>query len=465
MNAFTWLTQPWGFTLLMVLATSACVAQKLPLMGQKEQFFSPQGERAATSLAGSSASSAATLQLTTSRLPLSFEANQGQTDERVDFLARGRGYTVFLTATEAVLALRNAARGLMKDEVTPSASSSSPGTVLRMQFVGANRNPHVTGGEELPGKVNYFRGKDPQQWRTNIPTFATVTYQDVYPGVDLVYYGNQRQLEYDLVLAPGTDPAVIRLAFAGLAGTPPRIDMNGNLILGVAGGEVRLLTPHISQEIDGVKHVIPGRYVLRRSESADSGVKEVGFEVAAYDSSKPLIIDPVLSYSTYLGGSGEDVGRSVAVDSSGNAYVTGPTCSLDFPTSQPFQGTPHGGCDVFVIKMNPTGTALIYSTYLGGSDFDYSHDLTIDASGNVYVTGTTRSTDFPTHNPLQATSAGCSGTLVSDGGCDGFIIKIDPIGSALVYSTYLGGSSTDAGRSIALESVREVLELEGEVMI
>ncbi len=265
------------------------------------------------SLAASPAA-AAKLQVSYSHLPLSFEANQGQTDERVDFLARGRGYTVFLTPTEAVLALRNGQRGVTNDEAKTPSSSSSAGTVLRMQLVGANLNPQVTGREELPGKVNYFRGNDPQKWHTNIPTYAKVKYHDVYPGVDLVYYGNQRQLEYDLVLAPGTAPKIIRLAFAGREGL--RLDPNGDLILGVAGGEVRLLNPQIYQESDGEKHAIAGHYVLLHPETTDVGLNEVGFEVATYDASKPLIIDPVLAYATYLGGSGADQGESIAADPS-----------------------------------------------------------------------------------------------------------------------------------------------------
>ena len=333
-----------------------------------------------------------TIQATYGKLPLSFEANQGQADEQVNFLSRGSGYTLFLTSTEAVLALQQKAVGSRQTAVSLSSdprpwtldprltsSDSEPRTpnsevILRMQLVGTNPNPQVAGLEELPGKVNYFRGSDPQKWRTDIPTYAKVKYQDVYPGVDLVYYGNQRQLEYDFVVAPGADPKTIRLAFDGLVGAihelPLRIADNGDLVLLTDSGEVRFLKPQIYQEIDGVKRPIEGRYVFLppktpNSELTDSELKEVGFEVAAYDNGKPLIIDPVLSYSTYLGGSSRDNGFGIAVDPSGNVYVTGETLSTNFPTASPLQAAFGGFRDAFVAKVNATGSTLLYSTYLG----------------------------------------------------------------------------------------------------
>jgi hypothetical protein len=253
------------------------------------------------------------LQVTYAHLPLHFEPNQGQTDERVHFLSRGRGYTLFLTATEAVLALRK--QSAISDQPSaektsdprlrildsrPDSSDSGPrtpdsGLALRMQFVGANPNPRVAGQEELPGKVNYFIGNDSAKWRTTIPTFAKVQYQNVYPGVDLVYYGNQQQLEFDFVVAPGADPNMIRLSFGGLVGathaSPLQLDDSGNLIISTDGGEVRLRKPLIYQEIDGVKQPLPGGYVLLSPQSSSL----ITFQVAAYDTSKPLIIDPVLS--------------------------------------------------------------------------------------------------------------------------------------------------------------------------
>ncbi len=379
------------------------------------------------------------------KLPLSFEANQGQSDSQVDFLSRGSGYTLFLTPTEAVLALRkpvasNKPRG--DNALPPNAEAEQapaiPPAVVRMKLVGANPSPRVSGLDELPGKSNYFLGNDPDKWCTDVPHYAKVSYKDVYPGVDLVYYGNQRQLEYDPVVGPGADPAAIALSFDGVERL--RIDAQGDLVLDTADGEIRQHKPLVYQEVDDVRREIPGAYVL-------SGERQVGFEVAAYDSSQPLIIDPVLAYSTYLGGSDGDRGEDIAVDSSGNAYVTGRTFSTDFPTVNPFQaalGGTSGDVDVFVTKLNAAGNTVVYSTYLGGSDEDFGPDIAVDSSGNAYVTSRTKSTDFPTANPFQATHGG--------GGLDGFVAKLNPSGSAWVYATYLGGISSDEPTDIAADA-------------
>ena len=317
------------------------------------------------------------------KLPLSFEANHGQTDAQVKYLARGRGYTLFLTGTEAVLVFKNqpsAVSDQRSAKTERSKKTQKPNqTVLRMQLVGANPYPNVVGLNKLPGKSNYFIGNDPQKWRTNIPTYAKVRYGDVYPDVDLVYYGNQRQLEYDLIVAPGADPTAITLAFEGA----DKLEINdqGDLVLQTPAGQVIQHAPVIYQKTNGVKQAINGHYVLR-------GKHQVGFHVATYDATKPLVIDPVvLTYSSYLGGGAADIGNGIAVDSAGNAYVTGVTPSLNFPTcggtgaagTPPcqFDGTPLqatlasvGFTDVFVTKVNTTGTALVYSTYLGGGNAD-----------------------------------------------------------------------------------------------
>jgi hypothetical protein len=222
------------------------------------------------------------------RLPLSFEANQGQTDGQVKFLSRGSGYNLFLTSTEAVLALSTPAGKPSVDE-----PMSTSGTVVRMKLIGGNPASRITGLQELPGKVNYFIGNDPSKWRTNVSTYTRVRYENVYPGVDLIYYGNQRQLEYDFIVAPGADPGAIRLAFEG-AGELKR-GAQGDLVFSTAGGDLRLRQPLVYQEVGGVKQAIASRYVLENTH-------HVGFHVAAYDRSKPLVIDPVLSYSTSLGG-------------------------------------------------------------------------------------------------------------------------------------------------------------------
>ncbi len=376
------------------------------------------------------------------KLPLSFEANQGQTDGRVNFLSRGSGYSLFLTPTEAVLALRKPVvsnRGRTRHanaeaEQVPAA----PPSVVRMKLVGANPSPRVSGLEELPGKNNYFIGNDPSKWRTRVPHYAKVQYDEVYPGVDLVYYGNQRRLEYDLVVEPGADPRGITLSFEGVERL--RIDAQGDLVLDTPGGEIRQHKPLVYQEVDGVRREIAGAYVL-------NGGREVGFQVAAYDRSKPLIIDPVLSYSTYLGDGGSDIGWGIAVDASGNAYVRGQTSSV-FPTASPIQPAHSGGTwDAFVTKLNAAGNALVYSTYLGGSGDESSLGevgIAVDSSGNAYVTGRTDSTDFPTASPIQAANGG--------GSRDAFVTKLNAAGNSLVYSTYLGGTNRDEGYGIAVDA-------------
>src|SRR6267154_3700134 len=389
------------------------------------------------------------------RLPLQFEANRGQTDKHVHFLSRGPGYSLYLTAGETVLVLAKPNPDARHDARAPIKS-----VALRMSLVGAARKPVVSGLDEQSGKANYFIGKDPAKWHTNVPTYAKVHYQNVYPGIDLLYYGNQRQLEYDFVVAPGADPKKIVLAFKGA--DKVQIDARGGLVLRAAGGDIRQHKPVVYQEIDGVRQEIEGGYVRK-------GAGRVGFKVAAYDTSRPLIIDPVLAYSTYLGGTNAESpgevfvfaqavpGRfiGVAVDAAGNAYITGATKSLDFPTtSGAFQTTlsrdPHfkfgpGGQDVFVTKLNSTGSGLVYSTYLGGMFSDHGSGIAVDADGNAYVTGTTASFDFPT-TPLAFQRTGDANSAYN-----AFVTKLNPSGSALVYSTYLGGGFNQ-GFGIAVDT-------------
>ena len=373
------------------------------------------------------------LQQSYGKLPLSFEANQGQSDAQVKFLARGPGYALFLTPTEAVLSLKKPPAQRKAARTMPALSKAGRGTVLRMRLVGANPAPRVIGQEKLPGKVNYLKGKDPSQWRTGVPTYAKVKYEAVYPGVDLVYYGRQRQLEYDFVLAPGADPDALTLSFEGADRL--EIDPRGELVLHTAGGDLRMHKPLIYQEVEGVRRPIGGGYVRKNK-------RQVGFEIAAYERARPLMIDPVLVYSTYLGGTDFDEGRGIAVDHSGQAYVTGFTASTDFPTQDPLQPTLGGSDDAFVAKLNRTGSQLVYSTYLGGTDFDGGRGIAVDHSGQAYVTGFTASTDFPTQNPLQSALGGFR---------DAFVAKLNRAGSQLVYSTYLGGTDFDGGRGIAVD--------------
>ena len=366
------------------------------------------------------------------QLPMSFQLNEGQTDPQVAFLSQGSGYALFLTPTESVLSLQTPA------SATPSADAdqAAPASVLSMQLVGASAAPQVVGLDQLPGTSNYLIGNDPSQWHTDIPNYAQVEEQGVYPGVDLVYYGNQQQLEYNFTVAPGADPGVIRMAFTGAQSAT--LDDQGNLVLQTAGGPVVEQAPVLYQESGGVRQAVSGHFVLE-------GNGQVGFAVGSYDPSQPLVIDPILSYSTYLGGSGYNSGQGIAVDSAGDAYVSGQTGSTNFPTANPLQATFGGSSDAFVAKLNPAGSALVYSTYLGGNGVAFGTGIAVDSAGNAYVTGITESTNFPTAgNALEPT--------VGAGNSEGFVAKLNPSGSALVYSTYLGGSGYNSGQGIAVDS-------------
>jgi hypothetical protein len=365
------------------------------------------------------------------KLPLSFEANRGQTARQVKFLARGAGYTLFLTGDAAVLSLHR----------------EKANAVLRMKLAGANARAGVTGADALPGKSNYFIGSDPSQWRTNVPTYGAVKYAAVYPGIDLLYHGNQRLLEYDFLVAPGADPRAIGIRFQGAR----KLTVNGDgaLVIGFGGSEVIEPAPVVYQEIGGQRQAVAGRYVLR-------GKGRVGFSVADYDRSQPLVIDPTLVYSTFLGGSGDEFGTAIAVDTFGNTYVTGESCFMGYPnytcpnfptTPGAFQTTRVGGHEnAFVSKLNATGSALVYSTYLGGSTGAAGgFGIAVDASGNAYVTGEA-APNFPTTPGAFQTTCGCSG------GGGAFVTKLNATGSALVYSTYLSGSSGGWGVGIAVDA-------------
>ena len=383
---------------------------------------------------------AATLKSDYGNLPLSFEPNYGQTDKDVKFLARGHGYALFLTSSEAVLSLQNKPGG---------TADSTKSSVLRMRFEGAKAS-NVVGLSKLSGKSNYFIGKDPSKWQTDIPTYAKVKYEAVYPGIDLVYYGSHgRQLEYDLVVASGADPRQIKLNFAEV--DELKLDSDGDLLIGINGQQMRMHRPVVYQEKDGKREPVEAQYTL-------SDAQQIGFEIAAHDRTRTLVIDPVLAYSTFLGGTGEDAGIEIAVSSHGNAYVTGLTTSLNFPTKPTgARFGSGGGSDVFVTKFNATGNQLIYSTYLGGSSNENFYDdlalpgttyggIALDSQGSAYVTGSTRSADFPsTAGAYQQMLKGLSDT---------FVTKLNPAGNALLYSTFLGQNgvnAADGGQGIAVD--------------
>jgi hypothetical protein len=366
------------------------------------------------------------------RLPLSFERNLGQTDRRVKFLARGPHYTLFLTSDEAVLALQqNGAR-----QGKPGAPSVPP-AVVRVRLVGANDGAQVSGLDELPGRSNYFVGNDPQGWHTQIPTYAKVLYRNAYPGIDAVYYGRQGQMETDYVVKPGGDAGLIRMGIEGAQKL--EVDREGNLVLQVDGGAVRFERPVAYQENGGRRSSVAAHYAL-------AGQREVKVEVGQYDHRSPLIIDPVLIYSTYLGGTGGDVAYGIAVDSSGNAFITGITNSADFPTVGASQSASAGNGDAFVAELNAAGTALVYSTYLGGNGADTGYAIAVAASGDAFVTGTTTSTNFPAGSSTTAFQA------TYGGNGDAFVTQLNSTGNKLVYSSYLGGQGADFGQGIAVDS-------------
>ncbi|MCS6805509.1 MAG: SBBP repeat-containing protein [Acidobacteriota bacterium] len=386
--------------------------------------------------------------------PLSFESNQGQCDPRVKFLARGPGYDVYFAATEAVLHLRATnARESKQDRSTARADAGEPETnlqesqsaTLRLKLIGARTTPQIVGLEPIAARKHYFIGNDPQQWRTDIPMYAKIKYAQVYPGVDLIYYGNQNQLEYDFVVAPGIDPNVIRIGIEG--GDHLNIDAQGDLVIHIGRQQLRQRRPFIYQDINGQRVHVAGSFKFLSQSSTGSQLMEaprsiIGFQVERYDTSHPLIIDPVLSYSTYLGGDNNDRSYAIAVDATGSVYVTGETISSDFPTRNAYETS--GPFDAIVAKFSPSG-ALVYSTYLGGSDSETGYGIAVDAMGHAYVTGLTGSSNFPT-------TAGAFQRTFGGGQYDAFVTKLSPTGSSLIYSTYIGTAERDFGYGIALDA-------------
>ncbi len=328
------------------------------------------------------------------KLPLSFELNKGQIDKQVKFVSHGPGYELFLTSTEAVLRVRKSPAP-PPDKLKEQADVRE-GTVLRLKMLGANATPQVEGQDELPGKIHYFIGNEPAKWQRNIPTYRKAYFKDVYPGIDVVYYGKQQELEYDFVVGAGADPKLIRFVVEGAEQL--RLDKSGKLLLGLRHGEVTLNKPVIYQvDENGSRREVKGTYVINKNE--------VRFKLERFDSSKPLIIDPVLSYSTLLGSSNNETGFAIAVDSQGNAYVTGNTDFTGFPTTPGAFKTTSTNGGAFVTKLDQTGSSLVYSTYLNGNNGSSNgFGIAVDSSGNAYVTGNTSGNNFPTVNGLKTTS-------------------------------------------------------------
>ena len=382
----------------------------------------------------------------------SFEANQGQVESQVKFLWRGRGYFLFLTDTEAILELPSRRSRTVRAATKASGENkdrrndSSEFTVLRIEAAGASPDRTVCGVDPLPGKTNYIIGNDPKKWLSNIPSYSNVRYRSIYPGIDLVYHANQDRLEYDFVVAAAADPSLIKLRF----GTPARLslDPSGDLKVGARGDQVVFHRPRAYQTLGSETRTVPAGFVISRSQ-------EVGFALGPYDRRAPLVIDPVLIYSTYLSGSGGDEANAIALDSSRAAYLAGSTLSANFPTTsgaynRTFNTTmcppnaPTRPCsDTFITKIDPTGSFLVYSTFLGGRGDDIPGGIAVDSSMNAYVMGNTTSDNFPT-------TAGAAQTTLR-GPTNAYVTKLNSAGSNLLFSTYLGGSGTDLGNAIAID--------------
>ena len=378
---------------------------------------------------GNDAASRAKAAAEYSRMPMNFEWNQGQTDPQVKALARGRGYGLFLTNTESVLKL---------------APGNQKGAVLRWKLMGSNPTPNVQPVDRLPASVNIFIGNDPSKWRKDVPVFGKVKYDTVYPGIDLIYYGTQEELEYDFVVAPGADPKAIRFAISGA--DKLRLDARGDLVMKTHFGEVRHHKPVIYQEVDGVRRGVDGHFVVEG--------KQVAFAVGAYDRSRTLVIDPSLDFLTYTGGSNNDMGKAVGVDNLGQTYYGGATASTDFPinSNAPYPTSGGGTTDAFfsvLLFQTPHGSKFFISTYFGGTGADAvtSMILAPGSAGStipeIYVGGTTSSTDLPTVNPVQTQNAG---------GQDGFVAHLH-FPNQILFASYLGGSGNDSINGIGVDSL------------
>jgi hypothetical protein len=370
------------------------------------------------------------------KLPTTFEANVGQTDPQVKFLSRGSGYVVFLTSGGMVFSAHSQLVANTGAQPNAKTNQTQSGAVIQLNLVGANPNPLAVGESPQPGKANYFIGRDRSKWHTNVATYGKVHYKDVYPGIDLVYYGNPSQLEYDFEIAAGANPKQIQFDVKGADSVS--VDSTGDLVLQTKQGALHVKSPVLYQTFNNMKLPVSGGFSLKSST-------RVGFSLTGYDPTKPLVIDPVLLYSTYLGGLADDQAVGVAVDSEGSAYVTGWTQSTNFPLAS--QGTTPSGTNAFIAKLDVSGSSLLYADFIGGSSEDYAQAMTLDSNNNAYVTGYTCSGDFPLVNAFQSSMNGCY---------DGFISKVSADGSSLLYSTYLGGNSQTVPYAIALNSSNEM---------
>ena len=366
------------------------------------------------------------------KLPVVFEPNEGQGPPEASFIARGKGYALYLKATEVILSLAS-------------------GNEVVMRFVGGNPDTQLTGREPHVGHSSFLRGSDPAAWVREVPHFGEVLFDDIYPGIDLVFHGGGGLLEYDFVVAPGADPAAISLEFAGADGLA--LDGGGNLELRVSRGDrfprdepLVMNAPVAFQQIGGRRHSVEVTFEL-------VGESRTRFAVGRYDPASPLIIDPAIGFSTFLGGSGSDDLPRIALGDDGSIFVVGTTTSTDFPTRAAstdvvaFGSSLSGDADLFVARLDASGSTLLYSTYVGGSGVDRGTAIVVDDDGNAYVAGETGSRDFPVVAAVQGQLGGST---------DAFVLKLTGDGSELLYATYLGGSGVDAGTGIAIDDTRRV---------
>ncbi|MBN4056823.1 SBBP repeat-containing protein [bacterium AH-315-J21] len=426
----------------------------IPLQLHSQVIEAPKGQSTILSShdAGAvSASKSIAVTRSMSSMPLAFTKNQGQWDEKAKFRANAGGATMWFSSDGAYyqftrrietedsnpLSALDAMGALGSRDFANRAPDSIETMSIKASFVGAKVNPAIYGVDEMEYKCNYFIGNDPSEWHTDVPNYSAVMYEDVYNGIDLKYYGNGKQMEYDFIVSPGADFSQIKVQYEGAESVS--VNDKGELVVTTIWGEVVERRPVIYQIVNNSRIPVSGVYFLKGDDS-------FGFKMTGdFDNGLSLVIDPVLSYSTYLGGSSDDAVNSIAVDGFGSAYVTGSTYSTDFPTINPYQ-TYQGSYDVFVTKLGSSGNNLLYSTYLGGSSEDRGIDIVVDGSGSTYVTGNTLSTDFPTLNPYQT----------DQGNIDAFVTKLSSSGNSLVYSTYLGGGGNEAVRAISVDDFNSV---------
>jgi len=377
--------------------------------------------------------------------PLAFETNAGQWADSIRFRTHASGATLWFTSSGTYYQFTRRITGTFdrhepiahEPDISRPARDSTETMVIKTALVDGNLNPRVFGLELLEYKCNYFLGDDPSRWYTDVSTYHAIAFQDIYPGIDLTYYGNGQQVEYDFRVSVGADYSQIRIQYEGAKGLA--VDTDGALIVNTDWGQIRELPPVVYQEVGDTRRPVEAEYLIRDGHA-------FGFRLGNdFDPCLPVVIDPVVVYSTFLGGQNDDGGRDIAVDVSGAVYVTGETFSADFPTLDPYQEYQASYINAFVTKISSAGDALVYSTYLGGSGSDAGSAIAVDNDGAAYVTGFTSSSDFPTPNGYQRTFGGMP--------FDGFVVKLSSGGNSLLYGTYLGGSDWDDGDGIAVDAV------------